>query len=147
MDTNYLLHRHQVSLHKAATSGSRCARIAHQAFAKAYGLLLLRRGFPINPAASAPSSSTAMDGAPPTALLRWEDEGGAMAPVLVRLPNAEYRPVSFGRARQHDGWPAGTTVGSLADRIPGRPPTAGKSGVAPDGDTAGAVLPLPDIAA
>lgn len=46
MDINYLLSREQTSLRMAETTRSKSARIAHLAFAKAYGLLLAASKFP-----------------------------------------------------------------------------------------------------
>ncbi len=46
MDMNYILRREQISLHNAQTSPSRSARIAHRAFAAAYGAMLGRSSFP-----------------------------------------------------------------------------------------------------
>jgi hypothetical protein len=46
MDLNYILGREQHALHMAATSKSASARVAHRAFAKAYGLIVAASGFP-----------------------------------------------------------------------------------------------------
>jgi hypothetical protein len=46
MDLNYLLGREQYALHLAETSLSTSARMAHRAFAKAYGALIAETGFP-----------------------------------------------------------------------------------------------------
>jgi hypothetical protein len=46
MDINYLLGREQYELHLAETSLSTSARVAHRAFAKAYGALIAETGFP-----------------------------------------------------------------------------------------------------
>ena len=46
MDINYLLSREQTSLGMAETTKSKSARVAHLAFAKAYGLLLAASKFP-----------------------------------------------------------------------------------------------------
>jgi hypothetical protein len=45
MDLNYLLGREQYALHLAETSLSTNARMAHRAFAKAYGALIAETGF------------------------------------------------------------------------------------------------------
>jgi len=46
MDINYILSREQISLHNSLNSPSMEARIAHTAFAKAYGKLLKGSPFP-----------------------------------------------------------------------------------------------------
>ena len=46
MDVNYILSREQISLHNSLNSPSMSARIAHAAFAKAYGKLLKESPFP-----------------------------------------------------------------------------------------------------
>jgi hypothetical protein len=46
MDINYLLGREQYALNLAETSLSTSARVAHRAFAKAYGALIAETGFP-----------------------------------------------------------------------------------------------------
>jgi hypothetical protein len=46
MDLNYLLGREQHALFMAETSLSTSARMAHRAFAKAYGELIAESGFP-----------------------------------------------------------------------------------------------------
>jgi hypothetical protein len=80
MDLNYMLKREQYALHLAATSRSRSARAAHEAFARAYGLLIALSGFP-HPF-SRPSSThrLALEAqrqrqAP---IQNWESEGGSL---------------------------------------------------------------------
>jgi hypothetical protein len=48
MDINYLLRREQQSLARAKSSPSRAARAAHRAFARAYGILLVKSSYPHN---------------------------------------------------------------------------------------------------
>jgi hypothetical protein len=48
MDINYLLRREQQSLARAKSSPSPAARAAHQAFAEAYGRLLVKSSYPHN---------------------------------------------------------------------------------------------------
>ncbi|WP_242150211.1 hypothetical protein [Sphingomonas sp. BAUL-RG-20F-R05-02] len=80
MDINYLLAREQYALHLADTSLSTSARVAHRAFAKAYGALIAGIGFPHR-------DSNALGREPPTqshawngeAHIRdWESEGGSI---------------------------------------------------------------------
>jgi hypothetical protein len=67
MDINYLLSREQYELHLAETSLSTSARVAHRAFAKAYGALIAETGFPHRDsstlACEPPTSSPALYGA------------------------------------------------------------------------------------
>ncbi len=76
MDLNYLLGREQHALHMAATSKSASARVAHRAFAKAYGLIIAASGFPhresdeadkIGPSSNAEGNAQVKD---------WVSEGG-----------------------------------------------------------------------
>ncbi|GAA0731551.1 hypothetical protein [Sphingomonas japonica] len=46
MDTNYLLHREQVSLMRAKRARSSEARMAHAGLARGYAGLLTARGYP-----------------------------------------------------------------------------------------------------
>lgn len=82
MDLNYLLGREQYALYMAATSLSSSARVAHRAFAKAYGVIISDSGFPHRnssalrllgtPRSSAPESQARIDD--------WESEGGSVSP-------------------------------------------------------------------
>jgi hypothetical protein len=79
MDINYLLAREQTALRMAETSPSRSARVAHGAFAKAYGLLLLASKFPHN-RFQTDSERRKLRAARETrddAASSWENEGGA----------------------------------------------------------------------
>lgn len=81
LDINYLLSREQVSLHRAATSPSRCARAVHRAFAKAYGNLLAASLFPhAELQLHEPGRvSKGLEAYPELAIERWENEGGTRA--------------------------------------------------------------------
>ncbi|WP_143559668.1 hypothetical protein [Sphingomonas dokdonensis] len=82
MDLNYLLGREQQALYMAATSLSSSARMAHRAFAKAYGVIIADSGFPhrnnsaqrdpVAPQSSAAENQDRIDD--------WESEGGSVRP-------------------------------------------------------------------
>jgi len=78
MDLNYILKREQESLHRAANSKSASARAAHEAFAKAYGLLLAASTFPHNALQSDEERRVLREkrtGTTPE-IDTWEGEGG-----------------------------------------------------------------------
>ncbi|MDF2496004.1 hypothetical protein [Sphingomonas sp.] len=82
MDLNYLLGREQHALHMAATSLSSSARMAHRAFAKAYGVIIAESGFPHRDSIAqrglvAPQSSARESQA---RINDWESEGGSVSP-------------------------------------------------------------------
>lgn len=79
MDLNYMLGREQHALYMAETSHSTSARMAHRAFAKAYGAIIGNSGFPhrdssahqrrASPLSRAQESEARLDD--------WESEGGS----------------------------------------------------------------------
>lgn len=78
MDINYLLRREQEELHRAETSPSRSARLAHRELASAYGKLLENSTYPHNrlesDAQRAAKRSARLRGV--TEEASWENEGG-----------------------------------------------------------------------
>ena len=75
MHLNYILSREQHSLHMAATSRSVSARVAHRAFAKAYGLIITASGFPHRDSLILGPEQTSVAG-PDAKLIDWEIGGG-----------------------------------------------------------------------
>jgi hypothetical protein len=99
MDMNYLLDREQHALHLAETSSSSCARVAHRAFAKAYGLLIAGTDFPHSDSSARgrepPMQSPALSG---EAQIRdWESEGGSIWTKPDRLLQRNSRNVAATR--------------------------------------------------
>lgn len=80
MDVNYLLGREQYALHLAETSLSTSARVAHRAFAKAYGAVIAGTGFPHRDSSALgyepPTRSPTLDGE--AGIHDWESEGGSI---------------------------------------------------------------------
>ncbi len=88
MDLNYLLGREQHALYMAETSLSTSARMAHRAFAKAYGELIAESGFPHHANSAqqrwpASQSSAQERGA---SLAGWESESGRLSQEHRRKP-------------------------------------------------------------
>lgn len=85
MDINYLLSREQQSLYMAEISLSSTARLAHRAFAKAYGALLVDVGFPHR--SSDPSRRWMLTQSPrqegEALVSEWENEGGSIRQRLL----------------------------------------------------------------
>jgi hypothetical protein len=77
MDINYLLAREQTALRMAETTKSRSARIAHLAFAKAYGLLLAAGTFPHNRFQTDEERQILRTAREMESKASWENEGGA----------------------------------------------------------------------
>ncbi len=81
MDLNYILKREQISLERAISSRSLCARAVHRELAKAYGRLLASSAFPHN-ALQTDAERTVLRGRRyrvERAVEAWESEGGSTA--------------------------------------------------------------------
>jgi hypothetical protein len=81
MDINYLLRREQIAIARAESSGSRCARAAHRAFAQEYGRRLVESSYPHNRFQTDAERELlrANRRAVDVARAGWENEGGAIA--------------------------------------------------------------------
>lgn len=86
MAINYLLFREQESLIRAQFSPSICARVAHRAFAHAYGKLLVESTYPHNRFQTDPERTLLRSGRErdEAATAAWENEGGATRKIKHR---------------------------------------------------------------
>lgn len=94
MDLNYLPGREQHALYMAATSLSSSARMAHRAFARAYGTLIAGSGFPHRDSGAhdRPQLPVLTRKTDPAGVAGWESEGGSIRPTAPP-PAGDSRPL------------------------------------------------------
>lgn len=113
MDINYLLGREQYELHLAETSLSTSARVAHRAFAKAYGALIAETGFPHRDSSALgyEPSTDSFTLAGEARIHDWESERGSIETKPdQQLPQDNGNVVSVGQPADSNSLACGRVV-------------------------------------